>query len=224
MPEWVVSIQAAQPSQKLMDTGWGSEPTLTNKGRFQLFEKEAAEGTHQHSGTALQAHTCHTSRWKHRPVWQQLVVRGGDGFDGIVVEWCGAGHGILGHLRHHQRKGVLGGRWIWRGSKRHVGVHGARGWLVAGWCGRTTPGPRRERTCKQERAQLSTARRAACSHQIALFPPYSGSHQRMLPNSWQLLRTLRRLTRHNCDGLPLQTARDFPTQAHLFLSASQSMS
>lgn len=130
---------------------------LTNKGKFQLFEKEADERTHQHSSPALQAHTCHTSRWKHRPVWQQLVIRGGNGFDGIVVEWCGAGHGVLGHLRHHQRKGVLGGGWIWRGSKRHVGVHGARGWLVAGWCRRTTPGPRRERTCKQERAQLSTA-------------------------------------------------------------------
>lgn len=47
---------------------------------------------------SLHERTCHASRREHGPVWEQLIIRGGNGLDGIVVEWRGAGHGVLGHL------------------------------------------------------------------------------------------------------------------------------
>lgn len=82
-------------------------------------------------------------RGQQGPVGQQLVVRGGNGLDGVVVERRGAGHGVLGHLGHHQRQGVLGWRGIWGGSEWQAGVQEAasgvgrrRGGAAPGTAGR----------------------------------------------------------------------------------------
>lgn len=48
MPDWLRSFQTAHPSQKLTDslgTGWHSEQTVTNQGKFKLFDMAAGGRT-----------------------------------------------------------------------------------------------------------------------------------------------------------------------------------
>lgn len=62
-------------------------------------------------------------RWQ---IWgacrRGVIIWAGHGFDGIVIEWCRAGHGKFGHPGHHDGQRVLGEGWL----RRHC-VRAARG-------------------------------------------------------------------------------------------------